>query len=500
MRMGVVVAAMVLLGCERKPGDSFEGNVLPVGSSGVFDPPRLVLPPGASGHATLTYPLGASRTFSVQVRGTSGATPPQVVLGTCVDRAPNFVCDVKVLTSLETSVGTTWTLQVEPSDRAMAPLEVVMADDPLLTAELETSFKDSVPTAQAFLGTFVALSGDATLVVLASSGSSTLTSQRHLWRNDGGWYEDATISSAWSPSSIALSGNGSRLAVSANDGGNFTSVLALTSRGWEEESTANAWMPLELSTDGTWLWGLQRGPPSTPNGFEVLMTLDAGAWVETFRTPYGTPIASNGSTLLSPRLDAGAPTIDVYGRSSGQWALESSFPLPMTDWVTSYVLSADGETFLVCDASPSFPGAVYPFHRIGGAWTPETPLRPDPGVSSAEFGFQCRLSSDGSRLIVGAPTDGTSFDGGTIGPGAVYVFTRHGSSWVRNLRLTWPQAATDGIFGTALAVSADGRQFLAGMGGSSSGAPGINQDLLAPAPSMSGAGVLYRLVGPGSQP
>jgi hypothetical protein len=148
----------------------------------------------------------------------------------------------------------------------------------------------------------------------------------------------------------------------------------------------------------------------------------------------------------------------------------------------SVALSADGDTALIGGyADDGDEGAVWVFTRSGGTWTQQgTKLVGDCASSCAGqgegeiddggFGSSVALSADGDTALIGAPWD----DGGvgSIGAGAVWVFTRSGGVWAQQAKLVGDCAsncANEGTgaeghaaFGRSVAMSADGDTALIG--------------------------------------
>jgi uncharacterized protein (TIGR03437 family) len=90
-------------------------------------------------------------------------------------------------------------------------------------------------------------------------------------------------------------------------------------------------------------------------------------------------------------------------------------------------------------------GAAYIFVRSGGTWTQQLRLVASDGAASDHFGYSVSIS--GARLAVGAPQDDID---GKLDQGSVYLFTRSGSTWTPEIKLT----ANDGLAGDTLGGSA----------------------------------------------
>lgn len=122
----------------------------------------------------------------------------------------------------------------------------------------------------------------------------------------------------------------------------------------------------------------------------------------------------------------------------------------------SVALSTDGNTALVGAPQDEYSGAAYVFTRSGSIWTEQAKLTPagEKGTS-IDFGAAVALSADGSTALVGAPGFGARL-------GAAWAFTRSGTAWSEQQELIGGGAESEGKFGTSLALSADGNTALIG--------------------------------------
>ncbi len=122
----------------------------------------------------------------------------------------------------------------------------------------------------------------------------------------------------------------------------------------------------------------------------------------------------------------------------------------------SVALSANGDTALVGAPQDEYSGAAYVFSRSGTTWTEQVKLT---GVgengASIGFGATVALSANGSTALVGAPGYGAR-------AGAAWAFERSGTTWSEQQKLTGAGGESEGRFGTSLALSADGNTALIG--------------------------------------
>lgn len=94
-------------------------------------------------------------------------------------------------------------------------------------------------------------------------------------------------------------------------------------------------------------------------------------------------------------------------------------------------------------------GSAYVFTRTGTVWSQQAKLT---GVDTAEgdaFGQSIALSRD--TVVIGAPHDDDKGDGS----GSVYVFSRSGTTWSQQAKLTAADGADGDVFGISVALSGD---------------------------------------------
>ena len=122
----------------------------------------------------------------------------------------------------------------------------------------------------------------------------------------------------------------------------------------------------------------------------------------------------------------------------------------------SVAVSADGNTCAVGaraeDNVALNSGAVYIFTRAGTTWSEQDVLYANDPVAGDALGWCVALSADGSTCAAGA----FFTDAGAANAGAVYIFTRTGSDWSQQTKLLAGDAAADDSFGDSVALSADG--------------------------------------------
>ena len=115
------------------------------------------------------------------------------------------------------------------------------------------------------------------------------------------------------------------------------------------------------------------------------------------------------------------------------------------------------------------------------------------------FGHSVALSGDGNTLAVGTNLEdsnatgvnGNQADNSASDSGAVYVFTRSGSSWSQQAYVKASNTEANDNFGISVALSADGNTLAVGAYGEDSNATGINGNQADNSASSSGAVYVY---------
>jgi hypothetical protein len=143
--------------------------------------------------------------------------------------------------------------------------------------------------------------------------------------------------------------------------------------------------------------------------------------------------------------------------------------------------SAIGSTDQKSDLSV---GAAAIFVRGGGGWTQQAFIKPAMPSEGDWFGVRLALSGDGNTLVVSAQNEdsaargvnGNQKDESAAEAGAAYLFARSGSTWSQQAYMKGSNTEAYDEFGGAVAMSRNGRVFLAGARGEDSGSRGVNGD------------------------
>ncbi len=142
----------------------------------------------------------------------------------------------------------------------------------------------------------------------------------------------------------------------------------------------------------------------------------------------------------------------VFKRSGTSWVQEAKLTASDAaegDWF-GFSVSVSGDTAvigaLVDDDGGRDSGSAYVFKRSGTSWVQEAKLRASDAGANDQFGFS--VSVDGDRVVIGAY-------GYDDGGGWAYVFKRSGTNWVQEAKLTASDAGAHDRFGVSVSLSGD---------------------------------------------
>ena len=118
-------------------------------------------------------------------------------------------------------------------------------------------------------------------------------------------------------------------------------------------------------------------------------------------------------------------------------------------------VAVDGDTLVVGVRSDDIganigQGSAYIFTRSGATWTQQQKLIAADGEAPDMFGSAVALNGD--TLVIGASGDKI---GANEAQGSIYVFTRQGATWTQQQKLVAPDGMAQDFFGDALALSGD---------------------------------------------
>ncbi len=323
-------------------------------------------------------------------------------------------------------------------------------------------------------------SGDQAFV--ESAGAS---GQSRLYISNGsGWYNVALINATprltlSSEGTIALATDGSATTItmtaldSDNASGNLTlsvesggdlfkfatvsqdsSVVTITPRSEDSATTLGFDGSATLTFKAT--DGISIG--SVVNTFTLSFTPDWTATLnETIVTGTNTngyfggeqqTISQTGTHLAVPEF--GQNKVHVYLRSStNTWASQQVVTMTSAHNASDAQagrmgidLDDDANRLIICsnynDEGGSNRGKAYVYSRSSTTWSHEATLAASDAADNDQFGIGALLNSDGTYAVMAAPGDDTS----NTSRGALYVFTRSGTSWTQQAKIL-PNLAQD---------------------------------------------------------
>ncbi|WP_168205823.1 MBG domain-containing protein [Geobacter sp. FeAm09] len=156
----------------------------------------------------------------------------------------------------------------------------------------------------------------------------------------------------------------------------------------------------------------------------------------------------------------------VFAKSGGTWnqlqKLTASDAAASDQFGWSVSLSSDGTTALIgAVGKNSTKGVAYVFAKSGGTWGQQQILTASDALGNDRFGISVALSGDGITALIGACASRAN-SSSTSAYGAAYVFTRSGTTWSQQQKLTASDPATGDYFGWSVSMSRDGTTALIG--------------------------------------
>jgi trimeric autotransporter adhesin len=263
---------------------------------------------------------------------------------------------------------------------------------------------------------------------------------------------------------------------------------------------------------------------NTETGSAYVFVRSAGGWTEEARLnatafgnrdDFGAAVAIDGDTIVvgAPSEDGSATGVNgtvenngnnagaayVFTRSGETWSeiayLKASNTDPEDRFGSTVTISGNtiaagsvnergsvGGINPVSNNDTLRTGAVYVFVDNGAGWEPQATIKAAFPTRDDEFGNQVLLSGD--LLVVASleesgvssGLDGDETTDGAASSGAVYLFTREGSTWTQARYVKASNAGGGDNFGVAIALHREdaGDLLLVGAGNEDGSSPGVN--------------------------
>ncbi|MEP4052501.1 MAG: FG-GAP repeat protein [Litorimonas sp.] len=289
-----------------------------------------------------------------------------------------------------------------------------------------------------FFGFSVAISGDTALVGALSDDddlSGPDAGSAYVFTRSGyGWKQQAKLTAFDGSPNDTFGGN---VALFGD-----TAVIGASRRDDKGEDSGSAYVFVRSGT--TW-------------AYQAKIMASDGAQGDAF---------GQSVTLLGDTLVVGAPRDDDKGEDSGSayvftrtgstWSQQAK--LTAADGAAGDVfgisVAKSGDTILVGadlnDEIDNNAGAAYVYTRSGNSWTQQAKLTASDGGEIDIFGVRVALSGD--TALISARRDDTVKG---VDAGSAYVFTRIGTSWSQQAKLTAPDGDADDRFGRSVALAGD---------------------------------------------
>ena len=320
-------------------------------------------------------------------------------------------------------------LAIHVDDRqAVYPVTI----DPLFTTEIKVTAGDAAGGDE--FGRAVAINGDTAVVGSpydddkgSKSGAAyVFTRSGSTWSQAAKLVPTTLLANDWFGYSVAISGGtvvvGAPLNDTAVSGAGAAFVYTGSGTTWTHQATLTA-------SDAT-----------TGDNLGVSVSIDGGTVVA-------------GAHLKS--VKAGAAY--VFTGSGATWTQQQKLTAasPATNDYFGRIVDVDSDTVVVgCwgdDDLGSSSGTAYVFTRSGTTWSQQQKLTAGDGAAGDRFGAHVAVDSD--TVVVGSYMADDTVAGADAG--AAYVYSRSGTTWTQQQKLTASDKASGELFGLSVALSGD---------------------------------------------
>ena len=134
----------------------------------------------------------------------------------------------------------------------------------------------------------------------------------------------------------------------------------------------------------------------------------------------------------------------VFTRSGTTWTQQAKLTNANSNFGVAVALSADTNYAIV--GSQLTNGEAHVFLRSGTSWALQATLQPSDRASNDEYGTSVSISSDGTYAVIGGMGDDSS-------QGAAVVFIRSGTSWSQQQKITEPSRENGARFGAGVRLN-----------------------------------------------
>ena len=413
--------------------------------------------------------------------------------------------------------------------------------------------KPSNPQMGAEFGHVVALSADGNTLAVSAYGEASKSTgvngnqDDHSIPQAGAAYVFTRSGTTWTQQAYVKASNTGEAGATADsfgDGDQFGVSIALSDDG---RTLAVGAITEDSASPG--IDGNQKDNSATSAGAVYVFALTGNTWAQQAYIKssnpdpgdlfgYSVSLSADGTTLAAGSYDEGgssrgingppdnmrrgAGAVYVFTRAGAAWTQQAYIHASNAEAGDSFgvnvVLSDDGNTLLAsaldedCLATGVNPpgcdndrmedistGAAYVFVRNGATWTQQAFLKSSNIGPNDWFGSRAALSGDGNTAILGSSLEdssgkginGKQDDDAAPESGAVYIFTRNGTTWRQQYFVKSSNAEAYDEFGGSVAVSRDGRTMVASAHAEDGGTKGAAGDQSDNSVSESGAVYIF---------
>ena len=355
--------------------------------------------------------------------------------------------------------------------------------------EITPEFRQSGQTIQTTssaenMGWSVSISGDGTRAVVGAPYNGTNNTGRVAVYDLSGsqWTQIGSdivgqSTNAYLGKSVAISYNGSRIAI-GNDANNKVMIYELVNSVWTQlgnniTGTGGFGYAVALSSDGSYVVvGTDGGDYAEVYEWSGSNWSKRGSTLSWGSIPNGfgnaVDISSDGSRIVVgiPEEGSGLGRLRVYDYSGSQWQLIlDAFANTISGQVNSYQyystsvgISADGSRIIVsAAASNTVQSFVHVLEYDGSNWSKVgNTLYGD--TTNGQFGHSAAISSDGSRIVVGAYNTGRGY---------VQIYELDNNQW-NQIGANLVGVSPEDEYGWDVDISGDGTRVIVGIPGTTS--------------------------------
>ncbi|HEX2584122.1 MAG TPA: hypothetical protein VHL14_03255 [Steroidobacteraceae bacterium] len=326
-----------------------------------------------------------------------------------------------------------------------------------------------------------------------------------------------THASDWFGTAVALSSDGSTLAVGTGNGNND----GVHSSVYIFQKTGDTWAQQTV---------LRSPVTSIFTGFGLALSLSSNGNILLVGAPYdgsnAKGIGGDPNNALAP--DSGAAY--VFTRTGTSWStpvyVKASNTHTGDNFGASVAISGDGATFVVGapyessnatgvdgnenDTSVAAAGAVFVYGISNSIVTKKNYLKATDVGANYFFGISVALSANGNMLAIGESGEGTDGspppNNALSNSGAVYVYPRSGTQWLTPAVVKAFNPGQNYYFGNSVSLSADGGTMAVGSFGEASNGTGVSDGsritpaMLDTSLPKAGAAYVYLITSTGIHP